>query len=85
MFNTLGNFAVNPRAGLLFLDFGSNRTLQLVGRAEIRWQLDDRSNETGGTKRYWDLEIERWLETNLAHGLEWEFLDYSSHNPVADR
>ena len=85
MFNTLGNFAVNPRAGLLFLDFESNRTLQLVGRPEIQWELDDPLHETGSTKRYWDLEIEQWLETNLAHRLEWEFLDYSPHNPVGDR
>ncbi len=85
MFNTLGNFAVNPRAGLLFLDFESSRTLQLVGRPEIQWELDDPLHETGSTMRYWDLEIEQWLETNLAHRLEWEFLDYSPHNPVGDR
>ena len=85
MFNTLGNFAVNPRAGLLFLDFESNRTLQLVGRPEIQWKLDDPLHETGNTQRYWDLEIERWLETSLPYRLEWEFLDYSPHNPVGDR
>jgi len=37
MFNTFGNFAVNPRAGLVFLDFEHNRTLQMTGRAEILW------------------------------------------------
>jgi predicted pyridoxine 5'-phosphate oxidase superfamily flavin-nucleotide-binding protein len=34
-FNTLGNFLVNPRAGLLFVDFASGDLLQLAGRAEI--------------------------------------------------
>ena len=81
MFNTLGNFTVNPRAGLVFLDFERTRTLQLIGRPEIMWDLDDPTNETGGTRRYWDLEIERWLETDLPHQLRWEFLDYSPHNP----
>ncbi len=81
MFNTLGNFTVNPHAGLVFLDFERPRTLQLIGRPEILWDLDDPTNETGGTRRYWDLEIDRWLETDLPHQLQWEFLDYSPKNP----
>jgi predicted pyridoxine 5'-phosphate oxidase superfamily flavin-nucleotide-binding protein len=81
MFNTLGNFAANPRAGLLLLDFDRNRTLQLVGRPEIQWDLDDPLDKTGSTRRYWDLEIDRWLETELPYRLAWEFLDYSPHNP----
>ena len=32
MFNTVGNFRSNPRAGLIFLDFDHSRTLQLIGR-----------------------------------------------------
>lgn len=81
MFNTLGNFAANPRAGLLFLDFENNRTLQLVGRPEIQWDMDDPFDETGSTKRYWDLKIDQWLETDLPYRLMWEFLDYSPQNP----
>jgi predicted pyridoxine 5'-phosphate oxidase superfamily flavin-nucleotide-binding protein len=84
MYNTLGNFVVNPHAGLVFLDFERNRTLQLVGRAEIQWALDDPANETGGTRRYWDFEIERWLESDLPHQLQWEFLDYSRYNPTTE-
>jgi predicted pyridoxine 5'-phosphate oxidase superfamily flavin-nucleotide-binding protein len=81
MFNTLGNFMVNPRAGLIFLDFERSRTLQLIGRSEILWGLDDPTHKTGGTKRYWNFKIERWLEMNLPQLLHWEFLDYSPHNP----
>jgi predicted pyridoxine 5'-phosphate oxidase superfamily flavin-nucleotide-binding protein len=36
MFNTLGNIVANPRAGILFIDFDSGRTLQLTGRATRR-------------------------------------------------
>ena len=82
MFNTLGNFAANPRAGLLFFDFNRSRTLQLVGRPEIQWQLDDPSHETGGTRRYWDFEIKQWRETQLDQRVEWELLDRSPHNPT---
>ncbi len=81
MFNTLGNFMANPHAGLVFLDFARSRTLQLIGRPGVMWDLDDPFKETGGTRRYWDLDIERWLETDLSNEIEWEFLDYSPHNP----
>ena len=84
MFQTLGNFTVNPRAGLVFLDFNHSRTLQLIGRPEIRWDLDDPTNETGGTTRYWEFEIERWVETTLPHELQWELLEYSPYNPVLE-
>ncbi len=81
MFNTLGNFAVNPRAGLVFLDFGRNRMLQLTGRAEISWDREDAAGRSGGTQRFWDFRVERWCESATHAGLRWEFLDYSPHNP----
>ncbi len=81
MFNTLGNFAVNPHAGLLFLDFDRGRTLQLIGRPEILWDQDDAENNTGGTGRFWLLQLERWREMSLPATVRWEFLDYSPYNP----
>lgn len=82
MFNTLGNLVVNPHAGLVFLDFARSRTLQLIGQTKIWWNLDDPIHPTGGTCRYWDFEIEQWLETNLPGLFQWEFFDYSPHNPT---
>ncbi len=70
MFNTLGNFLVNPRAGLIFIDFERGTTLQLIGWAEILWDKEDPVDETGGTNRFWDLHIDRWLEIERAHELE---------------
>lgn len=81
MFNTLGNFAVNPRGGLVIPDFENGRTLQLTGRAEVLWDVDDPENETGGTRRYWDFEIERWVQIENSLPGSTEFLDYSPHNP----
>ncbi len=37
-FNTLGNLTVNPRAGLLFIDFESGDLLYLAVTAEIVWE-----------------------------------------------
>jgi hypothetical protein len=38
MFNTLGNLAGYPKAGLLFVDFEGGDLLQLTGRAELMWE-----------------------------------------------
>ncbi len=81
MFNTLGNLTVNPRAGLVLIDFERNRTLQLTGHAEILWDRQDPAGRTGGTQRLWTLRIDRWRESDTCAGLRWEFLDYSPHNP----
>ncbi|RXT29465.1 flavin-nucleotide-binding protein [Rhizobium leguminosarum] len=34
-FNTLGNFLVNPKAGLVFIDFETGDMLQMTGRVEV--------------------------------------------------
>jgi ferredoxin-NADP reductase/predicted pyridoxine 5'-phosphate oxidase superfamily flavin-nucleotide-binding protein len=34
-FNTLGNFLVNPRAGLIFVDFHTGDVLQMTGSSEV--------------------------------------------------
>ena len=36
-FNTLGNIATNPRAGITFVDFASGDLLLLTGTAEVVW------------------------------------------------
>ena len=81
MFNTLGNLAVNPAAGLIFIDFNRSCILQLIGRATIIWNTDEPMHPSG-TNRYWDFKIEQWLETDLPQPLNCEFLDYSPHNPA---
>ncbi len=83
MFNTLGNFAVNPRAGLLVPDFENGCTLQLTGRAETLWDEEDPNNATAGTHRYWEFEIDHWRQTENSLPGSSEFLDYSPHNPVS--
>lgn len=36
-FNTIGNLLLEPRAGLVFVDFASGDLLHLTGRAEVIW------------------------------------------------
>lgn len=61
MFNTLGNLAADPRAGLLLADFEHGGTLQLSGRARIEW---DRSAVAAyeGAERLVELTVEAVVE-----------------------
>jgi uncharacterized protein len=81
MFNTLGNFMVNPNAGLLFIDFEHRRTVQLTGTAEIAWS-EELNNATGGTNRYWRFRLKKWIMFDNLTDLDWTFIEYSRFNPV---
>jgi uncharacterized protein len=80
MFQTLGNIAVNPQAGLLFIDFKRRRTLQLTGKSLILWD-PERIAEFAGAERLVEFDVDEVVEINGAHSLEWRFLDYSPENP----
>lgn len=81
MFQTLGNIAVNPRAGLLFIDFTRGRTLQLTGSARICWD-EERTAPFAGAERLVEFDLDEVVEIAGAHSLEWRFLDYSPENPA---
>lgn len=85
MFNTLGNFTSYPFAGLIFIDFDHGKLLQLTGKAEILWDMDDPQKETGGTRRYWQFDITSWQESTLPYRFAWELLDESPHIPELQR
>ena len=81
MFNTLGNFVVDDRAGLIVLDFDRGSLLQMTGTASIRLaQAEDPLQPTGGSGRYWDFHIAGWLELPVVTP-QWELLDDSPHEP----
>jgi predicted pyridoxine 5'-phosphate oxidase superfamily flavin-nucleotide-binding protein len=81
MFNTLGNFLQNPKAGLLFVDFSNGDTLQLSGTATVSWHEEDAENKTGGTTRFWHFNIEDRLAVNSLPHFTTRFIDYSPFNP----
>ena len=77
MYNTLGNIAVHPRAGLLVPDFSSGSVLQLTGRAGILWSGGD----VPGAERRVELEVEEVVE--IAGVLPpAEAVEYSPFNPA---
>ncbi len=81
MFNTLGNIATNPNAGLLFVDFEGGGTLQLTGEARIVWDAD-RAGAFAGAERVVEFGIEEVVEIPAAVPLRWRFEAYSPFNPV---
>lgn len=81
MFQTFGNFELHPGAGILFPSFAGEPQLQLIGEAEVRWDLADPAGLTGGTQRFWDFYVKGVIETPIPLGEGWEFLDYSPFNP----
>jgi len=84
MFNTLGNFVVDDRAALVFLDFDRGILLQMTGTVTLQFnEAEDSHQPTGGTGRYWDFHLARWLEVPILTKLAWELLDFSPYNPRA--
>lgn len=50
MFNTLGNIAANPRAGLSIVDFASGDVLMLTGAAEVIWDGPEPASFAGALR-----------------------------------
>jgi predicted pyridoxine 5'-phosphate oxidase superfamily flavin-nucleotide-binding protein len=65
LFNSFGNLAVNPEASLLFPDFGSGRTLQLSGTAEVDWDTAGLPGDDGHTGRRVVFTLERLVAGQL--------------------
>lgn len=69
MFNTLGNLAEYPRAGLLFVDFATGDVLQVSGRARVEPDFAVR------------LDLDEVRETRAASPLRFRLLEYSPAIP----
>lgn len=75
-FNTLGNFAVNPRAGLLVPDFASGDLLHLSGTVELVWDGPE-AHRVPGAERIWRLTPTAAWRARDALPLRWLFCDYA--------
>jgi hypothetical protein len=70
-FNTLGNLLLDPRVGLLFVDFERGDLLQLTGRATLDWDSDEVARFPGA-RRLVAIEIEETIELTGVLPLRWE-------------
>jgi ferredoxin-NADP reductase/predicted pyridoxine 5'-phosphate oxidase superfamily flavin-nucleotide-binding protein len=71
-FNTLGNLLLNPRAGLLFIDFNTGDLLQLSGRTEIILE-GPQVEAFQGAERLWTIDVEQVVRRPAALSLRWRF------------
>jgi predicted pyridoxine 5'-phosphate oxidase superfamily flavin-nucleotide-binding protein len=69
-FNTLGNIAAHPRAGLLFVDHETGGVLQLTGRAAII-DCGPEVDRFAGAQRLVRIEVEAGMWTPHALPLRW--------------
>ncbi len=82
-YNTLGNFAANPGAGLLFIDFATGDLLTTTGTAEILWEVPEPARDAlPGAQRAWRFTLEHghWLPDGL--GQRWALESPSPTNPT---
>ncbi|SNT56102.1 hypothetical protein SAMN05443665_104481 [Actinomadura meyerae] len=77
MFNTLGNLEVNPRAGLLFIDWTTGAVLHLTGTARTDWD-PAHAAAVPGAERLVEFTITEAIEIAAAVPLRWS-------DPVASR
>lgn len=82
MFNSFGNFLLNPQAGLVFPDYENHRLLQLNGKVDLFWNQPDPNGVTGGTNRFWEFKTAYWIETVLPETLRTNFIDFSPFLPT---
>ncbi|MEX5565620.1 pyridoxamine 5'-phosphate oxidase family protein [Pseudophaeobacter sp. 1A16562] len=65
-YNTLGNFLLNPRAGLLIPDFATGTLLQLTGTVELLEADDPVISSFQGAQRGWQFTFHQGLWTENA-------------------
>lgn len=73
-FNTLGNLLLEPRAGLLFVDFDRGDLLQVNGRAQIVWDGDELAAHPGA-QRLLRIAVTGALRVPRGLPLEWSATD----------
>jgi uncharacterized protein len=80
-FNTFGNLELNPRAGLLFVDFTKGNLLYLTGTAEVIWEGDE-IDTYEGAERLLRFHLDRGHRVEGSLPLRWSAPEFS---PFLDR
>jgi len=80
MFQTLGNLTVNPRVGLLFLDWDTGNTLQLTGRAQVVWDPQALRSRPGA-ERLVKVTVDTVHEHERAMPAYWKLIEPYRRNP----
>lgn len=71
-FNTLGNFMVTPKAGLLFIDFRTGDLVQLIGTVDVLWEPTDQVTAFRGAERAWRFHLHHGQRLIAATPMRWQ-------------
>nr|WP_315488639.1 pyridoxamine 5'-phosphate oxidase family protein [uncultured Rhodoferax sp.] len=80
-FMTFGNLELNPRAGVLFVDFETGDLITLTGTAEVVWD-GDALQPFDGAERAWRFRIDAGWRLREALPLRWAFRELSPHSAI---
>ena len=80
-FMTLGNLLVDPRAGVLFIDFTSGDLLLLTGTAEVVWDGEE-LEAFEGAERAWRFHVDSGWRLRDALPLRFDFRDWSPNSLI---
>ena len=75
-FNTLGNLELNPRAGLLFVDFERGDLLYLTGTTEVIWNPVE-VNTFSGAEQLIRFHLKQGYLVKASLPLRWSIPDFS--------
>jgi predicted pyridoxine 5'-phosphate oxidase superfamily flavin-nucleotide-binding protein len=78
---TPGNLELDPRAGLLFVEWDKGNLLHVTGRAYADWDQDRAAASSGGQQMV-DFDVDGVVHVEGANPLTWSFGGYSKFNPA---
>ena len=70
-FNTRGNFLINPKAGLIFVDHVTSDLLLLTGTVEILWDKTPEIEAFRGAQRAWRFTLTRGVRIKQGSPMSW--------------
>ena len=79
-YNTLGNLNVNPRAGLIFVDFETGDVLQLTGDTEIVYESPEIDNFQAA-ERLWHFTPRHIIRRRAALPIRWKLRERDAFSP----
>lgn len=82
LFNTLGNFLLNPKAGLIFPDFETGDLLMLTGTVEIFWEDSEEIKNYKGAERAWRFTLSHGLRLSDALAFRSKLKEYSPNTLI---
>ena len=82
-FNSLGNFLINPKAGLIFPDFETGDVIMMTGTVELLWEDDPEILAFQGAERGWRFTLDHGLRMADALPFRADFGEWSPNSLMA--